>query len=61
MLTFTKISDYSIDVVNLPAWVEAEMAYTIGVAKEYLVTSVKPNDENSVSVECVEYNEEIYS
>jgi len=60
-LSFTRLSDYKIDVVNLPSFVGYGLGYTIGVAKEFLVVGVRSKDENSVSVECVEYNADIYN
>ncbi len=61
MLSFTKIDEYNITVTNLPTWVQDGTAYTIGEAKEFLVVGIKPKSEDTVTVECVSYSEDIYT
>ena len=53
---------YNITVTGMPAWVTTNTFYTvqdIGTAREFLVISVKPSG-NSVSIDCVNYDETIY-
>lgn len=51
-----------ITVVGMPAWVAANIFYTIqesGTAKEFLVIAVRPNGQD-VQIDCVNYDEDIY-
>jgi len=52
----------NITVTGMPAWVTTNTFYTvqdIGTAREFLVISVKPSGD-SVSIDCVNYDETIY-
>lgn len=54
---------YNITVYGMPSWVGQGTFYTIqdtGTAKEFLVISVKPSGE-SVQIDCVNYDEDIYT
>ena len=60
-IAFTKDGDYTINVPLLPDWVKAETPFTIGVAKEFLVIGVDPKDEDTATIECIEYMPDIYT
>ncbi len=52
----------NITVTGMPAWVTTNTFYTIqetGTAKEFLVIAVKPSGE-SVQIDCVNYDADIY-
>ncbi len=60
----TYVDEYNITVPTLDSWVAIDTAYTvqgINTAKEFLVISVKPGSEDSVTIETVSYNAEVYS
>jgi len=58
---FTINTDYQIDAPGSPSWVKEGTLCAIGIPKEYQVISVKPNGGNIVTIECVNYDESIYS
>jgi len=60
IIAYTIISDYVVNVVSVPSWVDSDTPYTVGTPKEYLVMGIKPKG-NTVSIECVNYDSSIYS
>lgn len=59
----TIIDAENVTVTGMPAWVTNNTFYTIqdsGTAKEFIVISVKPSGE-TVHIDCVNYDESIYS
>ena len=53
----------NITVVGMPAWVMDNTFYTIqeaGTAREFIVIAVKPSG-NSVQIDCVNYDKNIYT
>ena len=56
-------NDYIIAVYGAPSWVDANTFYTIldsVTAQEFLVVSTKPSGD-AVEIECVNYDESIYT
>ncbi len=59
----TIVDEYNITVVGMPAWVAENIFYTIqeaGTAKEFVVIATKPSG-NDVQIDCVNYDEDIYT
>ncbi len=61
--SITIVDEYNITVVGMPAFVTVNTFYTIqeaGTAMEFIVIAVKPSG-NSVQIDCVNYDENIYT
>ena len=61
--SITIVDEVNITVTGMPAWVDKHTFYTIqdtGTAKEFLVIAVKPAGD-SVQIDCVNYDESIYT
>ena len=59
----TIVDEYNITVVGMPAFVTVNTFYTIqeaGTAREFIVIAVKPSG-NNVQIDCVNYDENIYT
>ena len=59
----TIVDEYNITVVGMPIWVAENTFYTVqeaGAAREFVVIAVKPSG-NSVQIDCVNYDEDIYT
>ena len=59
----TIVDEYNITVVGMPVWVAENTFYTIqeaGTAREFVVIAVKPSGD-SVQIDCVNYDEDIYT
>ena len=59
----TIVDEYNITVVGMPVWVTENTFYTIqeaGTAREFVVIAVKPSGD-SVQIDCVNYDEDIYT
>ncbi len=60
----TYVDEYNVTVPAVDAWVDVNTAYTVqglNTAKEFLVIGIKPSGEESVTIECVNYSEEVYT